>query len=287
MPRRLWPLLIVAISVVFLVASCAPPVSQSTQAYNDAKNNLKFSDFDGALNNLDKAIKSAKDDASRQEALVLRTALVTALADANRQMAEAYNTGAQQPDAKGHTGPFYKTRSDYYSAASTFLMQAMQAVMDQRSKLGDKPMPLEVALPAFTATNAGMENVKKGKLISDSDRLNAELQQDRNCIAATLSAIAGAGPDPNKGMVAYNAGKVDIDPRVYIVEMTDSFLQIGAMFEANGMNQLDRWHTVNQVVRANLNIATKLLAAKPDATLDARVKKMQADNDKTLKKFGE
>jgi len=287
MPRFSWPLLISAISVLFLATSCAPPISVSTQAYNDAKNNLKFSDFDGALNNLDKAIKSAKDEPSHQEALVLRTALVTALADANRQMAEAYNTGAQQPDAKERTGPFYKARSDYYSAASTFIMQAMQGVMDQRSKLGDKPMPLEVAFPAFTGTIAGEDTLKKGKLISDSDRLDAELQQDRNCFAATLSVIAGAGPDPNKGMVAYNSGKVDIDPRVYLVELTDSFLQIGAMFQANGMNQLDRWHTVNQVVRANLNVAAKLLAAKPDANLEARVKKMQADNDKTLKKFGE
>ena len=287
MPRFSWPLLIIAISVLFLANSCAPPISVSTQAYNDAKNNLKFSDFDGALNNLDKAIKSAKDEPSRQEALILRTALAIGLADANRQMAEAYNTGSQQPDAKGHTGPFYKARSDYYSAASTLLMQAMQAVMDERSKLGDKPMPLEVAFPNFTGTIAGVESVKKGKLLSDSDRLAAELQQDRNCIAAALSAIAGAGPDPNKGLVAYNTGKVDVDPRVFIIELTDSFLQVGAMFQPAGMNQLDRWHTVNQVVRANLNVAAKLLAAKPDANLEARVKKMQADNDKTLKKFGE
>ncbi|HXR32657.1 MAG TPA: hypothetical protein VN830_03050, partial [Verrucomicrobiae bacterium] len=141
--------------------------------------------------------------------------------------------------------------------------------------------------PTFAEKIAGLENIKKGQFVSDADRLASELQQDRNCLAAVLSAIAGAGPDPNKGLVAFNTGKVDIDPRVYIIELTDSFLQIGAMFQPTGMNQLDRWHTVNQVVRANLNVAAKLLAAKPDATLDARVKKMQADNDKTLKKFGE
>ena len=58
MPRLSWPLLIIAISVLFLASSCAPPTSVSTQAYNDAKNNLKFSDFDGALINLEKAIKT-------------------------------------------------------------------------------------------------------------------------------------------------------------------------------------------------------------------------------------
>ena len=287
MPPRPWLLLIAAIPVLSLTVSCAPPVPASIQAYNDAKNNLKFSDFDGALINLEKAIKSAKDDASRQEALVLRTALAAALADSHRIMAEAYNAGAQHPDAKSHANSFLKMRADYYSSANTFLMQAMQSVMDERSKLGDKPMPLEVAFPTFAEKIAGLENIKKGQFVSDADRLASELQQDRNCLAAVLSAIAGAGSDPKKGLAAYNTGKVDVDPRVFIVEMSDSFLQIGAMFLPTGMNQLDRWHTVNQVVRVNLNVAAKLLAAKPDATLDARVKKMQADNDKTLKKFGE
>jgi len=264
--------------------SCAPPISESTKAYTEARNNLKFSDFDGALNNLDKAIKSAKDESLSQEALVLRIALVTALADANRQMAEAYYTGSQQPDAQSHSSPFYKTRADYYSTANSLLMDAMQSVMNQRPKLNGNVIPIEADFPAFAANIPALTKIKGGQLVPDSDRVSAELQTDRNVLALTLSAIAGAGQDPDKGKAAFSTGKVDIDPRVYIIEISNGFLQAGAMFESTGMNQSDRLRTVHDVVRANLDVALKLLAAKPDKDLEARVKQMQADLDKKPKK---
>jgi hypothetical protein len=285
MPHRPWPFLISAICVLLLACSCAPPVSQSDKAFSDARNNLKFSDFDGALNNLDKAIKSAKDESLRQQALVLRIAIVTALADSHKQMAEAFYTGAQQPAAQSHSSPFYKTRSDYYSTANSLLMDAMQSLMNQRSKLGGNAISMEVSFPSFTGKNPGLTKIKEGQIVSDSDRLSAELQADRNALAVVLSAIAGAGQDPNKGKEAFSSAKVDVDPRVYLIELSNSFLRTGAMFESGGINQPDRLRTLNGVVRANLDVALKLLAAKPDKDLEARVKKMQADCEKTLKKL--
>lgn len=284
MPHRPWPILVIAISVLLLACSSGPPTSESEKALADARNNLKFSDFDGALNNLDKAIKSAKDDSSRQKATVFRIALVTALADANRQMAEAYYTGAQQPDAKSHSSPFYKQRADYYSTGSSLLMDAMQAVMNQRSKLGANAIPLEVNFPSFTETIPALKKIKDGQIVSDSDRLSAELQVDRNSFATVLSALAGAGQDPNKGQQAFSSGKVDVDPRVYLIELSSSFIKAGAMFDLSGMHQLDRLVTVKDVVKGNLDVALKLLAAKPDKDLEARVKKMQADFENPTKK---
>jgi hypothetical protein len=284
MPHRPWPFLFIAISVLLLACSSAPPISESDKALTDARNNLKLSDFDGASNNLDKAIKSAKDESHRQQALVLRIALVTALADANRQMAEAYYTGAQQPAAQSHSNAFYKMRSDYYSTANSLLMDAMQTMMNQRSKLSGNAIPVEVGFPGFTGTIPGLAKVKEGQFITDSDRLSAELQTDRNALAVVLSAIAGAGQDPNKGQAAFSSGKVDVDPRVYLIEISSSFLQSRAIFESTGMNQPDRLRTVNDVVRGNLDVALKLLAAKPDKDLEARVKKMQADLEKPPKK---
>jgi hypothetical protein len=285
MPHRQWLFLFIAISVLLLACSSAPPTSESDKALADARNNLKVSDFDGASNNLDKAIKSAHDESSRQPALVLRIALETALANANSQMAEAYYTGAKQPAAQSHSGAFYKTRSDYYSTANSLLMDAMQSVMNQRSKLSGNTIPMEVSFPGFTGTNPGLTKIKEGQFVSDSDRLGAELQEDRYAFAVILSAIAGAGQDPNKGQAAFSSGKVDVDPRVYLIELSDSFLQTGAIFAPPALNQLDRLRTVNEVVHGNLDVALKLLAAKPDKDLEARAKKMQADCEKTLKKL--
>ncbi len=284
MPHRPWPILVIAISVLLFACSSAPPISESSKAYTDARNNLKFSDFDGALNNLDKAIKLAKDESSRQQAIVLRTALVTALSDAHRQMAEAYYTGAQQPAAQSHSSPFYKLRADYYSTGSSLLMDAMQAAMNQRSKLGANAIPIEVGFPSFTETIPALKKIEDGQIVSDSDRLSAELQVDRNAFATVLSALAGAGQDPSKGQQAFSSGKVDVDPRIYLIELSCSFVKAGAMFDLSGMHQLDRLGTVKDVVKGNLDVALKLLAAKPDKDLEARVKKMQADFEKPPKK---
>jgi len=284
MPHRPWPFLVLALTAVLLACSSTPPTSESDQSFTDARNNFKSSDFKAALRNLDKVIKSTSDESQRQQAIVLRTALVTALADANKQMAEAYYIGAKQPAAQSHTGAYYKMRSDYYNTAHSFLMDAMQSVMNQRPKLGGSPMLIEVTFPGFAGTNPGMTRIKSGQPVSDADQMSAELQADRNALAVVLSEIAGAGQDPNKGQQVFGSGKVELDPRVYLIELSNSFLQSGAMFEWRGLNEPDHLRTVNEVVRGNLDVAQKLLSAKPDKEMEARVKKMLSDCDKADKK---
>ncbi len=284
MPHRPWPILILATPVLLLACSSSPTTANKNVPLIDARASFKASDFDAALRNLDKAIKFAPDDAARQQATVLRIALVTALADANKQMAEAYSTGAKQPSAQGQTGPFLKLRSDYYNNANSSLMDAMQSVMNQRAKLSDAPMAVEITFPGFTGTNPGLNKIKSGRLVSDSERMNTELQADRNALALVLSAISGAGQDPNKGQHVFGDGKADIDPRVYLIELSNSFQQTGAMYESRGLNQPDHVRTVGEVVGGNLDVVTKMLAAKPDKDVEARVKKMQADREKALKK---
>jgi len=284
-PPRLFFLL--ALCVILCACSGAPQGSLGEQQFGDAKNNLKSSDFKAALNNLNGTIKNSNDDSLRQQALVLRIALVTALADANEQMAEAYQAGAKAPLAYSKTTIFHRQSSDYYSEARAYLMDAMQAVMDQRSKLNATPMTIEVAFPGFVGgPDPSVAKIKSGEFVGDAERLNAELQLDRNALAHVLAGFAGANEDLNKGREIYNAGKVSVDPRVFIVVLSDEFLRIGVMFDKKGINEPDKFRTVNQVVHDNLDVATKLLADKPDKDLQARVKKMQADCEKCLKKTG-
>lgn len=277
---------LLAFSVLLFACSGKPKVSLSEQQLGDAKNNLRSSDFKAALNNLNGAIKNANNDAVRQQALLLRVALVTALADSNEQMAQAYKAGAKMPLAYKNTTAFSRERSDYYTQARAYLMDAMQVVMDQRSKL-NAPVSVEVGFPGFTGgMDPGVTKVKNGELIGDNERVGSELQLVRNSLAQILSGFSGVGDDLNKGQQLFNAGKVDVDPRLYIVVLSDKFLKVGAMFDKPNLNDVDKFRTVNQVVHDNLDAATKLLAAKPDKDLEARVKKMQADCDKCLKKLG-
>jgi len=270
------------------VACSRPPsASVSEQRLADARNSIKSSDFNAALTNLDFAIKSAGEEPAGQQAVVLRVALATALADAGKQMGDAYGLGVKEPAAQSRFGPFSKMRSNYYAIARSHLMNAMQSTMDQRRKLSDNPMPIEVNFPGFTGgTDPTVARIKNGQWVEDGDRYSAELVADRNALARILSALAGAGQEPNKGQQIYSAGKVEIDPRVYLIELSSSFLQIGGIFELRALNEPDHLRTVNEVVQGNLEVALKLLAAKPDKDLEARAKKMQAECGKTLKKLG-
>jgi hypothetical protein len=280
-----WPFVAMTISLFLVACQNGPTKPPGEQYLNDARNSFKASDYSAALTNLEAAMKAAPDEAAGQQAAVLRVALVTALADASKQMAEAYSAGQRQPAAR--TGAFGRMRNDYYGIARTRLMDAMQSVMNQRSKLGGNTMTIEVTFPGFTGgSDPAVTKIKNGQWIEDPERMGAELVADRNALAKLLSALAGAGQDVNKAEQMFNSGKVEIDPRVYLLELSDNFVQTGGIFETRGLNELDHLRTVYQVVKGNLDVLDKLLAAKPDKDLEAREKKMKDNVENVLKKLG-
>ena len=64
----------------------------------------------------------------------------TSFTDARNNF-KASDFGAKTPAGQSHSGSYYNMRSDYYNTARSFLMNGMQAVMDQRSKLRATPLP--------------------------------------------------------------------------------------------------------------------------------------------------
>jgi hypothetical protein len=265
----------------------APPAPPGAQYFADARKNLTASDFDAALKNLDRAIKASGDQPIGQEAIVLRAVLLTALAESDKQMAEAYSAGLKEPAGRARFGNFNKMRGDYYGGARARLIGALQAVMDQRGKLGDGLLPLEVEFPVFTgAEDPAVTKIKQGYAVEDADRNRAEAMGDRNALARILAALAGVGEDPHKGQEIFSKGKVDIDPRVYLVELSNDSLRLGAIFAPRALDERDHLRAVNEVTRDNLNLALKLLTAKPDKDLEARARKMREDCERTLKILG-
>jgi len=284
MSTRFFSSLGIAICGFLLGCGSEPPPPSTTQYLADARSNLSASDFNAALKNLDRSVKAGGEPALVQQSAALRTAVVTALAESSKQLAEAYGAGRKEPAAQGQYGAFSTMRADYYSRARSHLMDAMQSVMDQRRKLGDAPISLEVSFPGFTgADDPALAKIKDGHWVGDAERQGAELKTERNALARTLTTLVGAGVDLNKGQELFSKGKVDIDPRVYLIESSAAFLRIGGIFDRRGLDELDRLRTVNEVVRDNVDVVLKLLAAKPDKDLEARAKKMRADCEKTLK----
>ena len=148
-------------------------------------------------------------------------------------------------------------------------------------------MPIEINFRRGYTGGADLTvtKVKTGQWIPDADRVAAETRLSRNALARILSALAGPLRTPARGQQLFSSGKVDIDPRVYLIELSNNFLEIGTMFDPHGVNEPDHLRIVNQVVRGYLDVPMKVLAAKPDKDLESRAKKMHADCDKALKKL--
>lgn len=285
MQRRTLPMLVLLVCI--LVACGGGPTTPTAEQYfSDAKKNLATLDYEAALKNLDRLVKSAEGQPLAQQGTVLRTALLTSMAEASSKMAEAYGSGAGQPDAASRQSQFIKMKSDYYGIARVRLMNSMEAVMAQRSNLGEQGMALDIAFPDFMGTEpAAISKVQKGQWVDDNARYRAELEIVRNALAGTLARLAGAA-DTNKGRAAFEKGGVQIDPRVYLLELSNMFYRLSEMFDRRALDD-SRYRRISlEVVRDNADVVLILLEKKPDKELETRAKKLKADCEAALKKIG-
>ena len=286
MTRRFWPFLILSIVLAWTGCSSGPSTSPTDQAVADIKANLASMDYEAALKNLDRLIKNAEGQPIAQQAIILRTALLTAMAEASKKMAEAYREGASQPAAAARQGQLIKMKSDYYGVARARLMGSMEGVMGQRRKLS-APMPLDFAFPDFTGADpAAVAKIQKGQWVEDGERYRAELECVRNALAGTLARLVGAGDDVHKGHALFEKGGVQIDPRVYLLELSERFYKLSEIFERRGLDDARYRRISLEVVRDNMDIVLIMVEAKPDKDLETRAKKLKADCEKALKSMG-
>jgi hypothetical protein len=273
------------ILVCLLTLACASEAPKPADLpFASAKQNLATMDYEAAMKNLDKTIKAAKDEPDGRLALLIRVALETSMAQSSRQMAEAYSTGMREPRAQANYGQFSRMRGDYFGMSRSRLMDAMEDVMSQRGKLGEAALPMEIAFPEFAGTeHPAFDKIRNGVWVQDADRYRAELETSRNDFARTLAALAGAADNVHKGHEIFSKGKVEIDPRVYIIELSSAFYKLSEIFDRKALDDPRYRRITLEVVRDNMDVALKLLAAKPDKDLEGRAKKLKADAEKALK----
>lgn len=283
---RILPVLSLLAAVCLLVGACGsgPATPTAAQYYQTAKDNLRAMDFDTAVKNLDRMIDAAGTQPLAQEGILLRAVLLTALAEGDAHVADAYSTGSRQPGGQAQFGLFSKFRSDYYGMARVHFMNAMEAVMAQRQRIPVDPVPLNVQFPDFTGTDPpALAQIQSGRTVSDAERYRAELECSRNAFARRLASVVGAGDDVHKGHAKFAAGGVQIDPRAYLLDMSEEFLRLSEMFGPRAMNEVRYIRATHEVVLDNLRVVEALLEKKPDAELQARAQKMKQDCEKRMK----
>jgi len=276
--------LLVLLGAFLLISSCGPPPAPPAQQFfTDAKNNLQAMDYDAALKNLDRLIEAAGEQPMGQQGVILRTALLAAMADGSKMMAEAFAEGWRM--SRANSGQFVQMKGDYYGICRVRLMNTMEAVMAQRNKLGE-PMTLEFAFPDYSGSDpVALAMIRQGQYPEDAERFRTEHEVERNALARTLARMAGAGEDVAKGKAAFEKGSAQIDPRVYLVELSGMFYKLSEIFNPKALDD-PRYRRISlEVVRDNMDIVLKMLESKPDKGLETRAKKLKADCEKELKKL--
>ncbi len=285
MKLRLLLLGLLTACVSLLACSSEPKKSAAEQHYAFAQTNLDRMEYDAALKNIEQMINAAGNGPLAQEGTVLEVVLQAAMADGAKTMAEAYEQGVKQPAAAGRYGDFIKMRSAYYGVARVRLLNAMEGAMKQRSKLGAAPVKLQIRFPDFSGTPPpALAAVREGRWVDDTERFRAELETVRTAFARTVARLAGAGDDVHKGHAAFDATQ-QFDPRVYLLELSDQFLRISEIFEPKALGDMRYRRICYEVIRDNMDLTQKLLAATPDKDMEKRVLQIKGDCEKGLKKL--
>jgi len=276
--------LLFLLGVFLLIDGCGPPPAPPAQQFfTDAKANLQAMDYDAALKNLDRLIQAAGEQPLGQQGMILRTALYTAVAEGTKTMAEAYDQGWRATRVD-HL-QFQKMKLDYYGICRVRLMNAMESVMGQRNKLGE-PMTLEITFPDYSGTDpVTLAMIQKGQYPRDDERFRTERELERNAMARTLARMVGAGEDVAKGKAAFEKGSAQIDPRVYLLELSGMFYKLSDIFDRKALDD-PRYRGLSlEVARDNMDILLKMLESKHDKDMETRAKKLKADCEKEIKKL--
>ncbi len=274
---------------VFLAAcSGAPTPPAAEQHFSTAKSNLEAQDYEAALKNLDRAVKAAESEALAEQARLLRIALLMAMAQARKEMAEAYDVGGKQSAARLQQSEFVRMRLDYYRSARDRLVAAMEATLEHRSKLGGQPTPLTVGFPSFGGSeHPALTRIKSGVWVNEDDRARVETEGTRNALARVLASLVGAGSNVHKGREIFQQAPVQLDPRRCLIELSRGQLSAGAIFDKKALNEPRFQRISYEVARDNVDTALKLLGEQPDKDLETSAKKIKAECERSLKALPE
>lgn len=280
--------LALSLCVVCTACTSTPPAPTAEQYFAAVKNNLAAQNFEAGLKNLDRMIEAAGDEPLAQQGRMLRIALLTAIADGKKQMAEAYGQGRNERLARPHRAEFTKICADYYHDARDRLVPAMEAFLEQRGKLSEDPIPLEVPFPAISeGENGAIARIKSGLPVVDDSRYRAELQSINNALARIMTRLVGEEDNFQKAEEIFRQGGAQANPCCYLVEMSRMLMRVGEIFDREALDD-SRFRRISyEIARDNIEAAIQLMGAQPDRLHLARAKRIKVECEKSLKALPE
>jgi len=271
-----------------LILSCTPPVQRPTGPaadYDDAKTMFQRSKFDRALEFTDGLSTSNPPTSYTERAQVMRAVIFVGEIKSYKELAEAYEKGADKTKNSHFKGEYSRQRHDNLqlgSKAALGLGEVAHAIT-----AGGLTLPKEVTLELPFPTIEAPVEVKDLLKIIDGGWLEPDQQEAaavdslRKGIQDALAEIVKG--DRSKARDAVSAGPVKIDGVDFALYLGKE-LAIGATFyDRKHSRDPQKLRTICDVANETVKSALALLKEKPNSDQDKAIKKLQDDLKTVLK----
>lgn len=211
--RKIFFLVAVAAAAAALLLACSGPiVARSPEAlFALAQEQIGNANYYPAADTLARVAREAHNTDLGRQARLLRITLLTGMARAFRDIADAYLVGHQQAGAAAYSGQMRAIAMDYFGRSrgrSLEMIEALDALL--REPLPG-PVRLALSLPASASASQTLARVRQGTWVDAAELGPVEKDGLAAAMAQSRTALAGGATDPSPARIYLGLARELID----------------------------------------------------------------------------
>jgi len=270
-----------------VLASCGPSTSNpsaQTSPYDRAKEAFKSGQLDKALDLTDKLATATPPEDSTDRARVLRAVIYSGELKGAKELAEAYNKGAEKATASPARSGYHRLQHDtLVTAGKAALGLAATAHQIAPDGVIAKELTLDASYPAAEGSSEIKElaTVEAGTLISPDQQDSASVDAMRKGVDDALGEVVGGDRAKARNVLA--SGSTKLEGTAFAIFLAQQLAEGAVVFDKHHSLDPQRLRSLCDEGDETLKAASALLKDTPNKDQEKEVKKLQ-DKLKALRK---
>lgn len=256
-----------------LLAACSGPiVARSPEAlFALAQEQIGNANYYPATDTLARVAREAPKTELGRRARLLRITLLTGMARAFRDIAQAYLEGHQQAGAAAYSGQMRAIAMDYFGRSrgrSLEMIETLDALL--REPLTE-PVRLELSLPASTADSETLTRVRAGAWVDILELGPVEKEELAGAVVRMRAKLAGGADEAAPA-------------RVYL-GLAQEILELSSIFRPEALGDKRLLRLFHERAATAAALAAELSAKAGDRGLEEESRRLVAHCQDALKKL--
>jgi hypothetical protein len=281
---RLLGLLVTALAFILSCSAPQPRPTGVAYEFDSAKDMFKRGRFDRAADFADGPATAVPPNAFTERALVLEVAIYSGQVKAYKELADAYQKGADVTKNSRFKAEYERLRHDNLQIGSRLALALGDAAhrLTEGSQIA-KELTFEAPYPTTEGplTLPPLAHVMEGGWIEPDEQEAVARDAQFKGIDDALAGIVGG--DRSKARSVLNAGPVKLDGVDFSLYLGKALLEGASLFDRKHMRDSLKLRTLCGVADEAAKAALALLKENPNRDKEKAVKKLQDDVKKALK----